>query len=143
MSLDLVNCNALRIIELAGRKEVKVFGGCSKPIIRTPLYANHVHGDTGLDGAELPPATSVLQRQHAVDFIIDSLLSSHEKMTISCSGPMTNLAIALVKEPSIVSKIERVKAQPGREISLPLPSLISSSTHMPLTLYSPRLSQSQ
>ena len=106
--LEATNQNALKVVELAKRLDVKVYGGCSKPLIRKPLYAAYIHGENGLEGSDMPDPTTLLQSQHAVDFIIETLLSATEKVTLSVSGPMTNIAMALIKEPKIADSIEEI-----------------------------------
>jgi purine nucleosidase len=103
-----INKNTLKILELSKRTDVKVFGGCERPILRKPVYAAHVHGESGIDGASLPEPESSIQPQHAVDFIIETLLHSAQKVTLSVSGPMTNIALALIKEPDIAKNIEEI-----------------------------------
>ena len=71
--LALTAKNARIVCELAGRTEVPVFAGCDRPMGRALVTAEHVHGETGLDGPVLPDPVMPLQDQHAVDFIIDTL----------------------------------------------------------------------
>ena len=106
--IEATNKNALKMIELAQRPEIKVFGGCSRPLLRKPLYAAYIHGESGLEGSELPDPVVSVQSQHAVDFIVETLLNATEKVTLSVSGPMTNIALALVKEPKIIDSIEEI-----------------------------------
>ncbi len=65
--LDLTEVNARKICDLAGRQDVPVFAGLSRPLVRSLVTAEHVHGRTGLDGPDLPPPQTPLQEQHAVD----------------------------------------------------------------------------
>ena len=107
--------NARRICELAGRLDMPVFAGCPRPLIQPLRTATHVHGGTGLDGCGLPEETAMaLQGRHAVDYIVDTCLSGEDHaVTICLLGPMTNLAVAIVKEPRIVPKIESVAFMGG------------------------------
>ncbi|MBL4721735.1 MAG: nucleoside hydrolase [Alphaproteobacteria bacterium] len=102
--------NARRICELAGRPDLGIFAGCPRPMIRPLRTAAHIHGQTGLDGSGLPEEPGMpLQDRHAVDFIVDACLSADdEAVTICLLGPMTNLALAIVKEPRILPKIKSV-----------------------------------
>ena len=107
--LGLTELNARKVCELAGRPDVKVFAGCSRPMIKSLVTAEHVHGPTGLDGPELPEPTMPLQPEHAVDWLIDTLMAAHDgEITICPVGPQTNVAMAMVKEPRIVSKIREI-----------------------------------
>ena len=67
--LHLTEKNALKICELAGRPDVKVFAGAVHPLVRRLVTAEHVHGRTGLNGPDLPDPTMKPQERHAVDFI--------------------------------------------------------------------------
>src|SRR5690606_21469988 len=71
--LALTEKNARKICELAGRPEIKVFAGASRPLVRQLVTAEHVHGKTGLDGPVLPEPAMPLQTGYAVDFIVETL----------------------------------------------------------------------
>lgn len=106
--------NALKIVELSGRTDIKVYAGCERPMRRTLVTAEHVHGETGLDGPVLPLPKQQLESQHGVDFIIGTLLA-HEPGTITlCTlGPLTNIAMALVKAPAIAGRIKEIVMMGG------------------------------
>ena len=109
VELELTIVNACKICELADRPETLVFGGEAKPILRPLVTAKHVHGKTGLDGTDLPYPKMRISKDHAVDFIIDALLASKNKeITLCALGPLTNIAVAMTKEPKIKSKIDRI-----------------------------------
>ncbi len=112
--LALTERNARMICELAGRTDVPVYAGCSRPMVRTLFTAEYVHGPTGLDGAELPEPSMPLQEKHAVDFIVDTLMASPDgDITLCPLGPLTNVAMALVKEPRITPKIREIVLMGG------------------------------
>ncbi|MCS5554108.1 MAG: nucleoside hydrolase [SAR324 cluster bacterium] len=112
--LELTSRNALMLCELAKKPETKVFAGCSRPLVRPLVTAEHVHGKTGLDGADLPDPTTSLQKQHGVDWTIETLLSAEDKsITICCFAPLTNLAMAMIKVPEILPKINRIVMMGG------------------------------
>ena len=106
--LALTEINARKICELAGRPDIKVFAGAVRPILRPLVTAEYVHGQTGLDGPVWPDPKMPLQKQHAVDFIVETLMT-HEagNITLCVLGPMTNIALALIREPRIASRIKR------------------------------------
>lgn len=107
--LALTRNNALKICELAGRRDVKVFSGAVRPLVRTLVTAEEVHGKTGLDGPDLPEPTMALQDEHAVDFIVRTLMEEEEGTITLCPlGPLTNIALALIKEPRIAPRIKRI-----------------------------------
>jgi purine nucleosidase len=106
--------NARKVVELSGRTEVPVYAGCSRPMRRHLVTAEHVHGDTGLNGPVLPDPTIPLQAQHGVDFIIDTLMNAEPKTITLCTlGPLTNIAMALVKQPAIAERIQEIVMMGG------------------------------
>ncbi len=109
----LVTANALAMCELAGRTDVPVYKGADGPLERELHTAEYVHGPTGIDGADLPTPTTKAKRGHAVDFIIATCLSADDPITICPVGPLTNLAAAIVRQPSIVSTIREVALMGG------------------------------
>ncbi|MGH6821613.1 MAG: nucleoside hydrolase [Methylocella sp.] len=112
--LALTERNVRKICELAGRPDVKVYAGAIRPMLRPLVTAESVHGKTGLDGPVLPEPKMQLQTQHGVDFIIDTLMSRDAATVTLCAlGPLTNLALALVREPRIASRIARIVAMGG------------------------------
>lgn len=112
--LALTELNARKICELAGRSDIKVYSGAIRPMVRSLVTAEEVHGKTGLDGPVLPDPVMPLQTQHAVDFLVDTFMS-HPAGTITlCTlGPLTNVALALVREPRIASRIKQIVAMGG------------------------------
>jgi purine nucleosidase len=101
--------NARKICDLAGRQDIPVFAGLSRPLIRSLVTAEHVHGRTGLDGPDLPPPETPLQHQHAVDFIIETVRREPEgSVTIAPIGPLSNIAMALQRAPDIAPRIQQI-----------------------------------
>ena len=112
--LALTERNARKICELAGRPEVKVFAGASRPMVRSLVTAEDVHGKTGLDGPELPEPGMPLQEQHAVDFLVETLMREQSGSVTLCPlGPLTNIALALEREPDIVPRIREIVLMGG------------------------------
>ena len=112
--LALTQTNARKICELAGRPDIKVYSGAIRPMVRSLVTAEEVHGKTGLDGPVLPDPTMPLQSQHAVDYLIETFMT-HPAGTITlCTlGPLTNVGLALVREPRIASRIKQIVAMGG------------------------------
>ena len=106
--------NARYICELAGRPDMKVFRGCPRTFFAktspsdSTYTGSDIHGESGLGGGKLPSPTMPLQSQHAVSFIIETLLKSSEKVILAPSGSLTNIACALIMEPRIKDKIEKI-----------------------------------
>lgn len=111
--LDLTVTNCLALVELANRSDVPVYRGSVRPMVKDLVTAEYVHGPTGLDGADLPPPSLVEGEGHAVDRIVEILRSSPGPVTICTLGPLTNVALALVKDPSIVESIEQIVTMGG------------------------------
>ena len=112
--LALTEVNARKICELAGKTSTKVFAGAVRPLLCPLVTAEHVHGRTGLDGPVLPDPSMPLQKQHAVDFIVETLMARDAgTITLCVLGPMTNIALALIREPRIASRIKRIVAMGG------------------------------
>lgn len=105
----LVTENSLAVLELAGRTDVPVYRGCERPIVR-PLYtAEYVHGPTGIDGADLPIPTIDAESGHAVDLIIEACLDGGDDPVTLCPiGPLTNIGLAIAKEPRITQHIREI-----------------------------------
>ena len=110
--LAFTAANARRVVTLAGRGDVPVHAGCPRPLVERLETAEHVHGESGLDGAELPPADIALADGHAVDRLI-ALAHAHDQLTVCAVGPLTNVAVALVKDPAIAPKLARVVLMGG------------------------------
>ncbi|RMD91154.1 MAG: nucleoside hydrolase [Alphaproteobacteria bacterium] len=113
--LALTQRNARLMVDLAGRRDVPVFAGCARPLVCELVTAEYVHGQTGIDGIEVREPEQPLEPRHAVDFIIDTLLShtDPEGVTLVPTGPLTNIAMALVKEPRIVPRIREIVIMGG------------------------------
>ncbi|MBT8239686.1 MAG: nucleoside hydrolase, partial [Acidimicrobiia bacterium] len=107
--LPAVVRNARIICELAGRPDVPVFAGCDRPMVRRLVTAEHVHGPTGLDGPDWAEPSMPVQNAHAVDWLIDTLMGSADHSVTLCPiGPLTNIAMAMVREPAVVNKIAEI-----------------------------------
>lgn len=111
--LDLTVRNSLILVELAGREDVPVYRGSVRPMVKELVTAEYVHGPTGLDGADLPPPTLEESPGHAVDRIVELVNSSNRPVTLCTLGPMTNLALALVRDPGIAGNIEQIVMMGG------------------------------
>lgn len=111
--IDKVTTNALALVELSGRTDVPVYQGAVRPMVNRLVTAEHVHGPTGLDGADLPPPTLEAAPGHAVDRIVELVMERPEPTIICTLGPLTNVALALVKEPRVAGKIDQLVLMGG------------------------------
>ena len=112
--LALTARNARVVCELAGRPDIPVHAGCDRPMARDLVTAEHVHGKTGLDGADLPDPTMPLAPGHAVDVLIETLRREPPGTVTLCPlGPLTNIGTALERAPDIASRIARIVLMGG------------------------------
>ena len=111
--LALTQRNARMMCDIAGRKDIPVFAGCERPLQLDPITAEYIHGNTGIDGVHVFEPVTPLQEQHAVDFIIDALLDNGDAVTLVPTGPMTNIAAAMQREPAILDRVEQIVSMGG------------------------------
>jgi purine nucleosidase len=108
VALPLTTANALRVRDLAGRGDVPVYCGCVRPIMAPVERRGSVHGGDGLGDIGLPPPASAIAPGHAVDVLIDRIRAEPGAITLCPIGPMTNIAMALVKAPDIAPLIREI-----------------------------------
>jgi purine nucleosidase len=96
-----VAVNTLAVLELAGRGDVKVALGRTTPLVRALETTPETHGPRGLGYAELPPAAAKLSARHAVDVLIEEARNAPGEITLVTLGPLTNLAVAVLREPEL------------------------------------------
>lgn len=114
IDLSQTTTNCLKLLELAGRVDIPVHAGSPRPMVRELVTAQHVHGPTGLDGADLPEPAAQIASRDGVGFIIDTIRNCDPgDITICSLSPMTNLALALVQAPDIAPRIGEVVAMAG------------------------------
>ncbi|WP_077044519.1 nucleoside hydrolase [Pseudomonas sp. KK4] len=112
--LDKTSRNARLAREWAGREDVPVYAGAKKPLLRTPIYAENIHGMEGLSGVPVHEPKAGLAEGSAIDYLIDTLMAAKpHSITLAMLGPQTNLALALIQEPEIVQGIKEVVIMGG------------------------------
>jgi inosine-uridine nucleoside N-ribohydrolase len=94
-TLEKTTANAIRVLDFVGRDDVTVAAGAPRPLVREPFAAAYVHGETGLDGPDLPPPQREPLQQHAVDFLAERVRGA----TLVAVGPLTNVARLLARHP--------------------------------------------
>ena len=99
-TLEKTTANAIRVLDFVGRNDVPVARGADRPLLRDPFVAAYVHGDTGLDGPDLPPPQREPIAQHAVDFLKEHV----DGATLVPVGPLTNVALLLAQHPQAKPK---------------------------------------
>jgi inosine-uridine nucleoside N-ribohydrolase len=100
--------NARRVLSLIGREDVPVRRGSDAPLLATLKVASDIHGESGLDGAELPEPTVPASDELALDFLRRTIREYDGRVTLVPTGPMTNIALLLKTEPALAEKIERI-----------------------------------
>jgi inosine-uridine nucleoside N-ribohydrolase len=112
-TLAKTTANAIRVLDCAGRADVPVAAGADRPLTRELHVAADIHGETGLEGAELPPPGRAPGDAHAIDWIAATLRASPAPVTLVPTGPLTNIALLLARYPGIESQIERIVLMGG------------------------------
>ncbi|MCC3267719.1 nucleoside hydrolase [Arthrobacter gengyunqii] len=113
-TLEKVTRNALAIARVANITGVPFAAGSPRPLVRTIETAPDIHGESGMDGPELPEPAIELDPRHAVDLIIDTVMS-HEPGTVTLipTGGLTNIALAVRKEPRLAERVKEVVLMGG------------------------------
>ncbi|HET9737359.1 MAG TPA: nucleoside hydrolase [Solirubrobacteraceae bacterium] len=111
-TLELTTANALRVLEFVG-SGLPVAAGADRPLLREPAVAAEVHGETGLDGPDLPPPRGAPVGEHAVEFLAARLAEADRPVTLIPTGPLTNVALLLATHPEAAERIERIVLMGG------------------------------
>jgi inosine-uridine nucleoside N-ribohydrolase len=113
VSVEVSTYSALALLELINRVDIPVAQGCDRPLVRRPIDAKDIHGDNGLGNAMLDDPHIVPVSQHAVDLLIEKIMIERSKITLICIGPLTNVALALRREPRIADYVHEVVIMGG------------------------------
>src|SRR5579862_3362633 len=110
----LTSRNALNALELAKRTDTPVYKGAAAPLVRPLVTAEHVHGRTGFDGYDLPEPTTPLADGFAPDAIVDLVMRRPPgEVTLCCLAPLTNVALAMAKEPRLAGHLREIVMMGG------------------------------
>jgi inosine-uridine nucleoside N-ribohydrolase len=112
-TLEKTTANAIRVLDHVGRDGVTVAAGADRPLVRERHVAAEVHGETGLDGPDLPPPSRPPQRAHAIDWIAATVAGHDRPVTLVPTGPLTNIALLLARYPELAPRIERIVLMGG------------------------------
>lgn len=113
-TLAKVTNNARSISEVFGLNAVPIAAGCVRPLVRDIVVAAAIHGESGLDGVDLPTPAGRLEDTHAVDLIIDTVMTHEPKtVTLVATGGLTNIAMAVRKEPRLADHVQEVVLMGG------------------------------
>ena len=112
--LELTSKNARKALELAHRTDIPVYAGATAPLMRPLVTAEHVHGRTGFDGYDLPEPATSLEDGFAPDVIVKLVMSRPSKaVTLCCLAPLTNVALAMAREPRLASHLAGIVLMGG------------------------------
>ena len=112
--LAATELNIRILADICNRADVPLYSGCEKPLQRSLITAEYVHGKTGIDPLKIYQPEVQLQIQHGVDFIIDTLAAAAEnEITIVATGPLTNIATALTRAPQLRGRIKKIVMMGG------------------------------
>jgi purine nucleosidase len=105
VGLAQTTANALSVLEFAGAPDVPVAAGSPMPLLRPHMDARDVHGESGLGGARLPPPRARPLDAGATDLMIDTIGASPGEITLVATGPLTNIALAVRRQPALVRQV--------------------------------------
>jgi inosine-uridine nucleoside N-ribohydrolase len=111
-TLEKTTANALKVLELAERTDIRVYAGAARPLVREQWAAAYVHGESGLDGPDLPDPTTEPADEHAVDYLARTL-REQEGLVLVPVGPLTNIGLLLALNPGIEERIARIVLMGG------------------------------
>ncbi|HEY3105324.1 MAG TPA: nucleoside hydrolase [Gaiellaceae bacterium] len=112
-TVERTTTNALKVLELADRSDIPVASGADRPLVSQLVIADDAHGQTGLDGPELPEPGSQPVEEQAVDFLAARLAGADRRLTLVPTGPLTNIALLLAAYPEAAERIERIVLMGG------------------------------
>src|SRR6476660_6579035 len=112
-TIQKVTANAIRVLDVVSEHAIPVAAGAHRALVYPARVAAEVHGETGLDGPDLPPPSRPPEPTHAIDWIAHALEASATPVTLVPTGPLTNVALFLTRYPELAAKLERVVLMGG------------------------------
>jgi len=114
--LEQTTINTLKALELIGRSDIPVYKGAKRPLRRDLITAEHVHGGTGFDGYDLPEPTTSAANGFAPDKIVELVMENEpNSITICAIAPLTNIALAMQKEPRLAKRLQEIVLMGGAQ----------------------------
>lgn len=114
LGIETTTRNARAVLALAGRPDVPVAAGATRPLVRqAPRHAERAHGEEGLGGITLPAAGGAPDPRHAVDLIAETVTGSSEPITLIAVGPLTNVALFYARYPELANRLAQLVLMGG------------------------------
>jgi len=113
VTVDKATHNALSVLELGRASHIPVAQGSVLPLVQPLRASAHVHGESGIGNAQLPKPQAKPIQEHAVDYLIERVLAEPGAISIFPIGPMTNIAIAIRKEPAFAKVVKELVIMGG------------------------------
>lgn len=113
VELHQTQWNARGIVDRAPRR-VPIYAGCPRPLALDHVHAKHIHGETGIANTKFDSVETPLETEHAVDFLTRTLHAAEDRSVTLCFvGPLTNLAVVLIKAPELARKVKKLVLMGG------------------------------
>ncbi len=113
VDLNKATRNTRQVLALAGRADIPVWPGCVEPLLHAPASASEIHGQSGLGYAHLPEPTHDNAPRHAIDAIIEMAKAREGEIVLIATGPLTNIAAALMRDPHLPRRLKRLVIMGG------------------------------
>lgn len=113
VTVEKATQNALSILEMLKASHIPIAKGCSLPMVGPLLASEHVHGESGIGNAILPPPKAQPVSQHAIDYLIERFLAEPGELSLFTIGPLSNVAFAIRKEPRFASAVKELVIMGG------------------------------
>lgn len=111
--VDKTSVNALKVLEVLGVSRIPVAKGASKPLLRDLEISEDFHGKDGLGDSHLDPPKLQLDKRHAVDLLIEETATNPKSITVVATGPLTNIATVILREPQFVQNVRELVMMGG------------------------------
>jgi len=113
VDVDKTSANALKVLETLGISKVPVAKGAARPLLRNPEYAEDFHGKDGLGDSSLSPPRLQLAKRNAADLLIEEVAANSKRITVLATGPLTNIATAILREPQFIENVQELVIMGG------------------------------
>lgn len=113
VTIETATRNALAVLELANAMHIPVAAGSAVPLVQPLRASAHVHGESGIGNSKLPAPKSKPLERHAVDYLIERVLAEPDELSIFPIGPLTNIAMAIRKEPKFAKAVKELVIMGG------------------------------